>query len=63
MEGLKKVVGVSQIVFGTDFSYRIAEETGRGLVTSGVFTPAELLAIDRGNAERLIPPLCFHPKA
>ena len=57
MDALRKVVGVSQIVFGTDFWYRTAEETGRGLVTSGVFTPAELQAIDRGNAERLIPRL------
>lgn len=57
MDALKKVVGVSRIVFGTDYWYRTAEETGRGLVTSGVFTPAELQAIDRGNAERLIPRL------
>jgi hypothetical protein len=28
-----------------------------GLVTSGVFTAAELQAIDRGNAERLNPRL------
>jgi predicted TIM-barrel fold metal-dependent hydrolase len=57
MDALKKVVGVSQIVFGTDYWYRTAEETGRGLATSGVFTPVELQAIDRGNAERLIPRL------
>jgi predicted TIM-barrel fold metal-dependent hydrolase len=57
MEALKKVVGVTQILFGTDFWYRTAAETSRGLVTSRVFTPAELQAIDRGNAERLIPRL------
>jgi len=57
MDALKKVVGVPQIMFGTDYWYRTAEETGRGLVSSGVFTAAELQAIDRGNAERLIPRL------
>jgi predicted TIM-barrel fold metal-dependent hydrolase len=57
MDALKKVVGASQIVFGTDYWYRTAEETGRGLVTSRVFTPTELRAIDRGNAERLMPRL------
>lgn len=57
MGALKKVVGVPQILFGTDFWYRTAEETGRGLATSGVFSPAELRAIDRGNAERLLPRL------
>jgi len=55
MRALRQVVPVSQIVFGTDFHWRTAEETGRGLTTSKVFTEAELYAISRGNAERLLP--------
>jgi predicted TIM-barrel fold metal-dependent hydrolase len=55
MGALRKVVPVSQIVFGTDFHWRTAEETGRGLITSKIFNEAELHAINRGNVERLLP--------
>ena len=55
MGALRKIVPVSQIVFGTDFHWRTAEGTGRGLITSKIFNEAELHAIDRGNAERLLP--------
>ena len=55
MGALRKVVPVSQIVFGTDFHWRTAEETGRGLITGKIFNDAELHAINRGNAERLLP--------
>ena len=55
MGALRKVVPVSQILFGTDYWYRTAAETGRGLVTSKVFNAAELRMINRGNAERLMP--------
>jgi predicted TIM-barrel fold metal-dependent hydrolase len=55
MGALRKVVPVSQILFGTDYWYRTAMETGRGLVTSKVFNAAELKMINRGNAERLLP--------
>jgi predicted TIM-barrel fold metal-dependent hydrolase len=55
MDALKKVATPSQIVFGTDYWYRTAEETGRGLITSRVFSESELSAINRGNAERLLP--------
>ena len=55
MGALRKVVPVSQIVFGTDFHWRTAEETGRGLVTSKIFNDAELHAINRGNVERILP--------
>src|SRR5262249_19102496 len=51
MRALRDVVGVSQIVFGTDYWYRTAEETGKGLVTGKVFNDAELRAINRGNVE------------
>jgi predicted TIM-barrel fold metal-dependent hydrolase len=55
LEALKKVVPVSQILFGTDYWYRTAEETVRNLTAAKVFTDAELRAIARGNAERLLP--------
>ena len=55
MGALRKVVPVTQIVFGTDYWYRTAEETGHGLETSKVFTDAELRMINRGNVERMIP--------
>jgi predicted TIM-barrel fold metal-dependent hydrolase len=55
MGALRKVVPVSLILFGTDYWYRTAAETGHGLVTSKIFNAAELRMIDRGNAERLMP--------
>jgi len=55
MRALRTVVPVSQIVFGTDYWYRTAEETGRGLMTNKVFSADELRMINRGNAERILP--------
>jgi len=55
MEALRQVVPASQIVFGTDYWYRTAAETGKGLSTSKVFSEAELRAINRGNMERILP--------
>ncbi len=55
MWGLKKVVPMSQIVFGTDFPYRTAEEHVKGLKACGVFNAKELAAIDSANAMRLLP--------
>lgn len=57
MWGLKKIVPTSQIVFGTDFPYRTAEEHVKGLKACGVFNGRELAAIDSGNALRLLPRL------
>jgi 6-methylsalicylate decarboxylase len=54
MFALREVVPVSQIVFGTDFPWRTAEETARGLAQCG-FSEAELRAIDCENAQRLMP--------
>ena len=53
---LLKLVSVSQILYGTDFPFRSPEETSKGLREIG-FSEAELLAIDRGNALRLLPRL------
>jgi 6-methylsalicylate decarboxylase len=55
MGALRKVVPVSQIVFGTDYWYRTAAETGKGLTTSKVFNASELHAVNRGNVERILP--------
>ncbi len=55
LRALRQVVPVSQIVFGTDYWYRTAEESSRGLTTAQVFNSAELRMINRGNAERLFP--------
>lgn len=55
LSALKKVVPVSQILYGTDYWYRTSEETARNLMAAKAFTEAELRAISRGNAERLLP--------
>ena len=55
MGALRKVVPVSQIVYGTDYWYRSAQETMRGLTTNRVFSAEELEAINRGNALRILP--------
>jgi 6-methylsalicylate decarboxylase len=52
---LRKVVPLSQILFGTDYWYRTAEETVRNLMAAKVFTEHELRTISRDNAERLLP--------
>jgi predicted TIM-barrel fold metal-dependent hydrolase len=56
LASLTKLVPVSQIVFGTDFPYRTAAEHVKGLTGYG-FGASDLLAIDRGNAVRLMPHL------
>jgi predicted TIM-barrel fold metal-dependent hydrolase len=55
MGALRKVVPVSQIVYGTDYWYRSAAETSHGLTTNKIFNAEELKAINRGNAERILP--------
>jgi 6-methylsalicylate decarboxylase len=52
---LRKVIPVSQILYGTDYWYRTAVESVRGLTTSKVFNTQELRAILRTNAERILP--------
>jgi 6-methylsalicylate decarboxylase len=54
LAALMKLVPVSQVLFGTDFPYRDAKEAADGLQAYG-FNDADLLAIDRGNAVRLMP--------
>jgi 6-methylsalicylate decarboxylase len=55
MRALRQVVPVSQILYGTDYWYRSAAETSKGLLTDKVFTGKELEAINRGNAMKILP--------
>jgi predicted TIM-barrel fold metal-dependent hydrolase len=52
IQALAKLVGVSQIVFGTDFPYRTSAEHVAGLTER--FNAEDLAAIDRGNALRIL---------
>ncbi len=55
MSALRKVVPMSQIVFGTDFPFRTADDHVQRLIKGGVFSPAELAQIYRSNALPLLP--------
>jgi predicted TIM-barrel fold metal-dependent hydrolase len=57
MSALSAIIPVSQIVFGTDFPYRTSIDHVKGLRDSGVFTDAQLIDIERGNALKLLPRL------
>jgi predicted TIM-barrel fold metal-dependent hydrolase len=56
LAALLKLVSTSQVMFGTDYPYRPGSEVVEGLTSYG-FSAAELRAIDRDNALRLIPRL------
>lgn len=56
LAALLKLVSTSQLMFGTDYPYRPGAEVVEGLTSYG-FSAAELRAIDRDNALRLIPRL------
>jgi 6-methylsalicylate decarboxylase len=60
MSALKKVIPVSQVVFGTDYPFRTSEEHVKGLAECGVFSAKELRGIDRENALRLLPDYALH---
>jgi predicted TIM-barrel fold metal-dependent hydrolase len=57
MSGLTAVIPTSQILFGTDYPYRTSNDHVKGLRSSGVFTDAQLMDIERGNALKLLPRL------
>ncbi len=54
LASLTRLVEISQIVFGTDFPWRTAAETAKGLREFG-FSESELNAIECGNAAGLLP--------
>jgi predicted TIM-barrel fold metal-dependent hydrolase len=55
MAALTKFIPVSNIVFGTDYPYRTGAEHAKGLAE--VFSGADLRAIERDNAMRILPGL------
>jgi 6-methylsalicylate decarboxylase len=57
MSALSAVIPTSQIVFGTDYPYRTSIDHVKGLRDAGVFTDAQLMDIERGNALKLLPRL------
>ncbi len=56
MGPLVKLVSSSQILFGTDFPFGTAADHMKGLADCD-FSPADIRAIFRGNATRLMPKL------
>ena len=55
MPALKKAIGVSQILFGTDYPWSTMLDHVEGMIDSRSFTADELNAIFRENALRLLP--------
>jgi predicted TIM-barrel fold metal-dependent hydrolase len=55
MTALKQVVGLDQIVFGTDFPYSTMVDHVEGLAASETFDAQELERVYRGNSERFLP--------
>ena len=53
MASLTKFIPISQIVYGTDYPYRTGAEHTKGL--SEIFSGADLRAIERDNALRILP--------
>jgi predicted TIM-barrel fold metal-dependent hydrolase len=57
MGALKTIAPTTQILFGTDYPFRTSRDHVDGLRQSRTFTAAELRAIERTNALRLLPRL------
>jgi predicted TIM-barrel fold metal-dependent hydrolase len=56
IEALKRMVGASQILFGTDYPFVSSSTIAAGLRNTGL-TPQEMAGVDRGNAARIYPAL------
>jgi hypothetical protein len=50
------MVGVSQVLYGTDFPYRDGAEVNDGIAAWN-FSPAELRTIENETARKLLPKL------
>jgi predicted TIM-barrel fold metal-dependent hydrolase len=55
LASLMRLVKPTQVVFGTDFPFLTAKATAADLRATGMFSDADLAAIDRGNAVGLMP--------
>ena len=55
MTALRQLIGMSQILFGTDFPFGRSANIAAGLEESGVFNAEELKLIDRGNTLKILP--------
>jgi predicted TIM-barrel fold metal-dependent hydrolase len=55
MGALSKLVPISQILFGTDFPYRTADDQLKALQDCGVFSAADLGKIESENALAILP--------
>jgi predicted TIM-barrel fold metal-dependent hydrolase len=55
MLALRRVVPLSQIVFGTDFPYGPSARIVKELEASAVFNAQEMQAVNRGNAAKILP--------
>ncbi len=56
LDALMRMVPISQVLYGTDFPYRDGAEVNEGLANYR-FSASERMAIERGNALRLMPRL------
>jgi 6-methylsalicylate decarboxylase len=54
LASLMKLVNVSQVLFGSDYPFRTGEDHVKGIIEFG-YSEADLRAIGRGNAVRLMP--------
>ncbi len=54
---LRRVIPVSQVVFGSDYPFRTPAEHVKALEAGGVFSRAELQDVYRGNVQRALPAL------
>lgn len=59
LAALLKMVSISQLLYGTDFPFRDGAEINQGIADYG-FSAADLRAIDRDNALKLLPRLGRH---
>ena len=55
LKALTALVPISQIVYGTDYPYRTGADHTKGVTST--FSGADLAAVDRGNALRILPRL------
>jgi 6-methylsalicylate decarboxylase len=55
LAALVKLVSTTQILFGTDHPFSTSKAVAAGLRSVGIFSDADLQAVERGNAARIMP--------